>query len=70
MDIGIPKETKMGESRVALMPDHVSLLTKAGHKVFVQKDAGKKCKFYNKDYKKEGATNNWWCLWLWNDCKS
>jgi len=55
MNIGIPKEAKMGEFRVALIPDHVRLLTKAGHMVFVERDAGKKCKFSNRDYEKVGA---------------
>jgi len=55
MNIGIPKETKIGEFRVALIPDHVKLLTEAGHMVFVQKDAGKKCKFSNRKYEKAGA---------------
>ena len=55
MNIGIPKETKIGEFRVALIPDHVRLLTKSGHTVFVEKNAGKKCKFSNKDYEKAGA---------------
>ncbi|MFH2027824.1 MAG: hypothetical protein ABIJ08_01675 [Nanoarchaeota archaeon] len=55
MNIGMPKETKIGEFRVALVPDHVRLLTHHGHTVFVQKDAGKKCKFSNKDYEKAGA---------------
>ncbi len=55
MIIGIPKETKLGEFRVALIPDHVRLLTKAGHRVFVEKNTGKKCKFSNRDYEKAGA---------------
>ncbi len=55
MNIGIPKETKMGEFRVALVPEHVRLLTKAGHNVFVERDAGKRCKFSNRDYEKAGA---------------
>jgi len=55
MNIGIPKETKIGEFRVALIPDHVRLLTEAGHRVFVEKDAGKRCKFSNRDYEKAGA---------------
>lgn len=55
MRIGIPKETKLGEFRVAIIPDHVRLLSKAGHTVFVEKDAGKKCKFSNRAYKKGGA---------------
>ncbi len=55
MNIGIPKETKMGEFRVALIPDHVRLLTKAGHMVCVERDVGKRCKFSNRDYEKAGA---------------
>jgi alanine dehydrogenase len=55
MIIGIPKETKSGEFRVALVPDHVQLLTKAGHTVYVEKNAGKNCKFSDKAYKKAGA---------------
>ena len=55
MNIGIPRETKSGEFRVALIPDHIRLLTLAGHTVFVQKDAGKKCKFTNRDYEKAEA---------------
>ena len=55
MIIGIPKETKLGEKRVALTPDHVSLLAKAGHTVFIEKNAGKGCKFSNRAYEKMGA---------------
>ncbi len=55
MNIGIPKETKIDEFRVALIPDHVRQLTKAGHHVFVERDAGKKCKFSNKQYEQAGA---------------
>jgi alanine dehydrogenase len=55
MIIGIPKETKLGEFRVALIPDHVRLLTESGHKVFIEKNAGKKCKFSNKSYEEAGA---------------
>jgi len=55
MQIGIPKETKIGEVRVALIPEHVKVLTSQGHEVLVEKDAGKGCKFSNSDYKKVGA---------------
>ncbi len=55
MNIGIPREIKMGEFRVSVIPEHVALLTAAGHSVFVQKDAGKKCKFPNRDYENAGA---------------
>jgi len=40
MHIGIPKETKADERRVALLPDAVSQLCAAGHRVVVQRDAG------------------------------
>ena len=53
--IGLPKEKKIGEYRVALIPEHVRLLTSSGHKVLVERDAGKSCKFSNKDYKEAGA---------------
>jgi alanine dehydrogenase len=55
MIIGIPKETKLEEVRVALTPDHVRLLTEAGHTVYVEKDAGRKCKFFNSNYEEAGA---------------
>ncbi len=55
MNIGIPKEIKLGEFRIALIPEHVSLLVEAGHSVFIQKDAGKRCRFSNRDYERAGA---------------
>ncbi len=55
MIIGIPKETKKNEFRVALIPKHVALLVKAGHKVVVEKGAGAGCKFLDSDYEKAGA---------------
>jgi len=55
MIIGIPKETKKNEFRVALIPNHVAQLTKLGHKVFVEKGAGAGCKFSDDDYEKSGA---------------
>jgi len=55
MIIGIPKETKKKEFRVALIPKHVALLSKLGHKVFVEKGAGAGCKFSDSDYQKAGA---------------
>ena len=55
MIIGIPKETKKNEFRVALTPKHVGQLSKLGHEVFVEKGAGEGCKFSDSDYKKAGA---------------
>lgn len=53
--LGIPKELKEGENRVALTPDAVSVLVKEGCKVLVEKDAGKKSNFENIDYENAGA---------------
>ncbi|KKU40548.1 MAG: alanine dehydrogenase [Candidatus Azambacteria bacterium GW2011_GWE2_46_45] len=40
MKIGIPKEIKNGEGRVALTPAGVKKLTAEGHVVFVETGAG------------------------------
>ncbi|MBW2984173.1 hypothetical protein KY361_03605 [Candidatus Woesearchaeota archaeon] len=55
MRIGIPKETKSNEFRVALAPDDVKKLVEFGHKVTVEKGAGKGAGFSNKEYIKAGA---------------
>ena len=36
MKIGVPKETAQGELRVALVPEVVGKLVKAGHEVLVE----------------------------------
>ena len=40
MQVGIPKEIKVHESRVAITPDGVSELVRAGHGVFIEAGAG------------------------------
>lgn len=57
MDIGIAKERKAGgaEVRVALLPEEVKRLVEAGHRVFVEKDAGRGIFIYDADYSKVGA---------------
>ncbi len=40
MRIGVPRETKSGELRVALVPDHVAILARDGHEVRVASGAG------------------------------
>ncbi|MBW2980923.1 hypothetical protein KY360_05900 [Candidatus Woesearchaeota archaeon] len=55
MKIGIPKETKRNEFRVALVPEDVRRLVEFGHDVVVEKDAGKGAGFSNREYKKAGA---------------
>ena len=49
MIIGIPKEEKIGEYRIALIPEHVGKLVSEGHIVFLEKGAGVGCGFSDKD---------------------
>ena len=39
MIVGVPKEIKKEECRVSLLPEGVSVLTKKGHSVLVEKNA-------------------------------
>ena len=55
MFIGVPKEIKNNENRVALTPAGVVSFLTAGHKVIVEKDAGIGSGFTNEDYAKAGA---------------
>src|SRR5256885_12136765 len=55
MRVGVPREIKSDEYRVAMMPVGVELLTKGGHEVFVQTDAGTGSGFADEDYQKAGA---------------
>lgn len=55
MIIGVPKEIKNNENRVAATPASVDALVKAGHKVIVEIDAGIGSGFTNEDYTEVGA---------------
>jgi NAD(P) transhydrogenase subunit alpha len=55
MIVGIPRETTPGERRVALIPDMVPKLTKAGLQVLVQTDAGTAAGYLNASYEQQGA---------------
>jgi alanine dehydrogenase len=55
MIIGIPSEIKNNESRVALTPSGAKELSKKGHQVYVQSDAGAGSGFLDKDYLDAGA---------------
>jgi len=55
MNIGIPKEIKPQENRVAIQPGGVLTLVQHGHKVLVQKNAGLGSGFSDEDYIKAGA---------------
>jgi alanine dehydrogenase len=56
MQIGVPKEIKSAEKRVAMTPSGVRALVGHGHKVLVEKDAGLGSGFRNEEYIQAGAT--------------
>src|SRR2546427_13035668 len=56
MRVGVPKETVAGERRVALVPEVVGRLVKAGHEVVVEGDAGVEAGFPNDAYTAVGAS--------------
>lgn len=55
MKIGIPKEIKNNENRVAMTPAGVVTLTHAGHEVFIETGAGLGSSFTDADYQEAGA---------------
>ncbi|MDD3420013.1 MAG: alanine dehydrogenase [Candidatus Gastranaerophilales bacterium] len=55
MRIGVIKEIKANEHRVALVPSGVDALVKAGHTVYIETNAGVGSGIYDEDYKKVGA---------------
>ena len=58
MIIGVPKEIKNNENRVALTPAGTQELVKRGHQVIVQSTAGVGSGFNDEAYHKAGATIN------------
>lgn len=55
MRIGVPKEIKAGEHRVAMTPIGVAELSRAGHSLWVMKGAGEAIGFSDQSYQKAGA---------------
>lgn len=55
MKIGIPKEIKNNENRVAMTPAGVVTLTNAGHEVYIETGAGLGSSFTDEDYVAAGA---------------
>ena len=55
MIIGVPKEIKNNENRVALTPAGVMELTRRGHEVYVQATAGVNSGFPDEEYVAQGA---------------
>ena len=57
MIIGVPKEIKNNENRVAITPAGVDALVKAGHRVLIETQAGAGSGFTNEDYTSVGAVH-------------
>jgi NAD(P) transhydrogenase subunit alpha len=55
MRIAVPKEVKSGEKRVALVPDIISKLTKAGLEVVIETGAGVAAQYSDKQFSDAGA---------------
>jgi alanine dehydrogenase len=56
LSIGLPCETDSQETRIALTPASVSLLTRNGHHVIVETGAGQNANFSDQEYADGGAT--------------
>ena len=56
MQISVPAETWQNERRVALIPDSVQRLTKAGFDIALQSGAGAEAGYSDADYEAAGAT--------------
>ena len=55
MKIGIPKETKVLEGRVSLIPASCAALVRLGHEVFIESGAGELSGYKDEDYKAQGC---------------
>lgn len=55
MIIGVPKEIKDNENRVALTPAGVKELYKHGHEIYIQQNAGFESGFHDEDYEYAGG---------------
>ena len=55
MRVGVPKEIKPGEKRVALVPDVISKFTKLGYEVVIESGAGIYAQATDNDYEAAGA---------------
>ena len=55
MIIAVPKEIENNETRVSITPQSAAELIKAGYKVKIESNAGKKSFFFDKDYQDVNA---------------
>lgn len=55
LSIGIPKENALSETRLALTPEGVAIVTEEGHSVYVQRGAGEPMSYSDLQYSEAGA---------------
>src|SRR5690349_6034471 len=67
MKIGVPKEIKTNENRIALVPAGAESLVAAGHSVLVETGAGLGSGFPDEDYTSVGATIGPDAASVWRD---
>jgi len=53
--IGIPKENDKYESRIPLTPEAVELLVNEGHRILIEKDAGKSANYIDTQFSENGG---------------
>lgn len=56
MRIGIPREIKILEGRVALVPEAIAELVQGGHEIFIEQGAGEQSGYSDTAYQAAGAT--------------
>lgn len=67
MKVGVPKEVRRGERRVAATPETVGRLIKLGFEVLVEKDAGAAASFKDTEYEAQGASVTPLVKQVWQD---
>jgi len=55
MHIGVPLETTLDETRVALVPHSVQTLVGLGHRIVIQQGAGERSNYSDQEYSEAGA---------------
>ena len=69
MIIGIPKEIKAEENRVAITPAGVSALVAHGHRVLIERDAGAGSGLADAQYRAAGARVLRTARQVWQRCR-
>ena len=55
LQIGMPLEISLQESRISLTPDAVEILVSNGHEIVIETQAGVSSKFTDNEYSEAGA---------------